>query len=89
METHRHRWKLDSVWRRHPGADASVDIKEGMREKDFPSFKKLMSLETGIEWGFTTSRQKGHVEEVGLERADGQGRDNAERNAEGIINKME
>lgn len=43
---------------------------------------------TGVESGFTTSRQKGHVEEVGLERAEGQGMDNAERNAEGIINKM-
>lgn len=32
---------------------------EGMREKDFPSFKKLMSPEMGVELGFTTSRQKG------------------------------
>ena len=59
-----------------------------MREKVFPSFKKLVSLLTGVESGFTTSRQKGHVEEVGLERVEGQGMDNAERNAEGIINKM-
>lgn len=58
METHRHPRKLDSVWYGILEVMLQWTL-EGMREKDFPSFKKLMSLEMGAESGFTTSRQKG------------------------------